>query len=126
LSSAELHARAWSIVHPLFQQAQESAREVYKHLQGTDSQRVSNDVAEIVAAAAFERVEGLFVAAHEQRWGTFDAETGQVELHDEQQPTDRDLLSVAAVHTMLNEGWLFVVDREELPDEAPLAAVFRY
>jgi hypothetical protein len=126
LSAGELHQQAWSIVHPLFEQAQERARDVYKHLEGTESERATNDVEEIVRAAYFERVEGLFVAADAQRWGTFDPETGEATLHDEQQPGDRDLLSLSAVHTMLNEGWLFVVDGEEVPNGAPAAAILRY
>ncbi len=126
LSPEQLHTRAWSIVHPLFERTQESARDVYKHLQGTETERVSDDVAEIVAAAHFERVEGLFVAADEQQWGPFDPETGAVELHDEQQSGDQDLLSLAAAHTMLNGGWLFTVDREQVPNGGPAAAVFRF
>ena len=126
LSPESLHTRAWSIVQPLFQQAEEQARGVYKHLEGTESDRVSDDVAHVVQAAAFGRVEGLFVSRNEQRWGTFDEESGEVDLHDEQQPGDRDLLALAAVETMLNEGWLFVVDGEDVPDEGPLAAVFRW
>ncbi len=126
LVPADLHRRAWSVVHPLFQQAQDNARDMYHHLQATHPDRASNDLEDIVPAAVFQRVEGLFVAADACRWGSFDPGTGEVERHDERQPGDRDLLSVAAVHTMLNDGWLFVVDREQVPDGAPIAAVFRY
>jgi hypothetical protein len=126
LSAGELHQRAWSIVHPLFEQAQERARDVYRHLEGTESDRASNDVEEIVRAAYLGRVEGLFVAADAQRWGTFDPETGEATRHEEQEPGDRDLLSLAAAHTMLNEGWLFVVDREEVPNGGTAAAILRY
>lgn len=126
LNLEDLHTRAWSIVQPLFEQAQEQARDVYKHLQGTESERVSDDAAEVVQAAAFGRVEGLFVARDAQRWGTFDQASGDVDVHEEQQPGDRDLLAVAAAQTMLHEGWLFVVDGEDVPDEGPLAAVLRW
>jgi hypothetical protein len=126
LSLEDLHNRAWSVVQPLFEQAQEQARDIYKHLQGTESARVSDDVAEVVQAAAFGRVEGLFVARDEQRWGTFDRESGEAEIHEEQESGDRDLLAVAAAQTMLHEGWLFVVAREAVPDEGPLAAVLRW
>jgi hypothetical protein len=126
LSAEALHQRTWSIVHRLFEQAEERARDVYKHLRGTESDRVSNAVEEIVPAAHFERVEGLFFAADDQEWGTFDPESGEVVLHDEQQPGDRDLLDLAAVQTMLNGGWLFVVDGEQVPDGGPAAAILRY
>jgi hypothetical protein len=136
LSAEELHREAWPIVRSTFSQAQERAEETYHHLSGTESERVSHDIEEVVRAAAFGRVEGLLVARDEQRWGAFDEETGAVELHGEQQPGDQDLLDVAAVQTMLHEGWLFVVDGEDVPPadgqggpgarEHSLAAVLRW
>lgn len=126
LSAAELHRRAWAIVQPLFAQPEEQAREVYRHLKGNDSGRASNDLREIVPGAVFERVEGLFVAAGDQQWGVFDPTEGEVVLHDEQEVGDRDLLSLAAAHTMVNGGSVFVVEREEVPGKGPAAAVFRY
>lgn len=126
MTAQELHQRTWAIVRPRFAQAQEQAREVYEHLKESDNERVSNEIEEIVRAAVFERVEGLFTAVDEQQWGVFDAETGEVKLHEDQQSRDRDLLDLAAVHTMLNGGWLFVLDREHVPNGAPMAAIFRY
>ncbi len=126
LDPAELHQRVWPIVRPLFSQAQEEAEAAYQHLAGTDDDRVSNDVEEVLQAATFGRVEGLFVARGEQQWGTFDEESGAVDLHDEQRPGDRDLLDAAAVQTMLHEGWVFVVDADEVPGEGALTAVFRW
>ena len=126
LSSEALHQRAWRVVEPLFRQAEENAWEAYEHLKGTEKDRVSDDVERVVKAAAFGRVEGLFVARGAHEWGTFDREAGDVAIHEEQKPGDRDLLDVAAVETMLHEGWLFVVDPEDIPDEGLLAAVLRW
>jgi hypothetical protein len=121
-----LHAEAWSLVEPLFLQKQEQAVDVYRHLAGTGSERASKEVNEVVRAAYFERVEALFVALDEEQWGTFDPESGEVERHEQMEPRDRDLLNVAAVHTMLNGGSVFALTRDAMPDSAPLAAVFRY
>jgi hypothetical protein len=126
LDPAELHRRVWPIVRPLFSQAQEEAESAYRHLSGTDDDRVSNDVAEVVQAATFGRVEGLFVARGEQQWGIVDEESGAIDVHEEQQPGDRDLLDAAAVQTMLHEGWVFVVDADDVPGGGALAAVFRW
>jgi len=126
LTPVELHQRAWAIVQPLFAQPEEQAREVYRHLEGTDSGRASSDLREIVPAAVFERVEGLFVASDHQQWGAFDPTAGGVSLHDEQKVGDRDLLDLAAAHTMVNGGWVFVVEGEGVPGGGPSAAVFRY
>ena len=126
LDAESLHRRAWPIVRPLFSQAQERAEAAYQHLSGTSSERVSDDTEEVVRAAIFGRVEGLFVTREEQQWGTVDEEAGEVDIHRELQAGDRDLLDIAAVQTLLHEGWLFVVEAEELPGEGPLTAVFRW
>lgn len=126
LDPAELHRRAWPVAQPVFERAEERARETYRHLQGTKPERVSDRVEEVVRAAAAGRVDGLFVSRDEELWGRFDQESMSVEMHEEQQPGDRDLLDVAAVQTMLHDGWLFVVGREAVPDGGPLAAVLRW
>lgn len=126
MDAEELHRRAWPIVGPLFSRAQEQAEGAYQHLSGTDDERASNDVEEIVRAAAFGRVEGLFVARDQREWGTLGDDFGAVEVHEKQQAGDRDLLDVAAVQTLLHEGWLFVVEDEDVPGEGSLAAVLRW
>ncbi|MFW6082830.1 MAG: hypothetical protein ACOC8C_02110 [Chloroflexota bacterium] len=126
LSLADLHRRAWPSVQPLFRQAEEQAREVYEHLLGTESDRVSNKVEEVVSVSAVGRVEGLFVARDLEVWGRWQEAEGVMERHEEQRPGDRDLLDVAAVNTMLHEGWLFVVDAEDVPGGGSVAAVFRW
>lgn len=134
LSREELHTRAWEIVGPLFQASREEALDVYHHLSGDDSERSSDELrkrasdklAEIVPAAYYERVEALFVALDTQRWGTFDPDTGEVDLHDEAEPLDKDLLDFAAAHTLLNGGAVYAVEREAVPGDGDIAAVFRY
>jgi hypothetical protein len=121
-----LHAEAWALVEPLFQRQQEQAFDAYMHLSGTDSERASNELREIVPAAYYERVEALFVALDQERWGTFNPQTAEVDLHREAQPGDRDLLDLAAARTMLNGGSVFVLTQDAVPHSAPLAAVFRY
>jgi hypothetical protein len=142
LDQEELHALAWDIVAPLFQASQEEALDVYHHLSGDDGEqpfdelrtrpidelrtRASDELAEIVPAAYYERVEALFVALDTQRWGTFDPDTGDVDSHDQAEPFDNDLLDFAAAHTLLNGGAVYAVEREAVPGDEDIAAVFRY
>jgi len=49
-----------------------------------------------------------------------------VELHDQAAPGDEDLLDLAAARTFLNNGIMYTVRPEDVPDGTPLAAVFRY
>jgi hypothetical protein len=126
MSAEELHEVAWAILHPRFLATQKEATVRYRRLAGAGSERVSSDLKEIVPAAYHGRVETLFVAVGLQQWGSFHPDTNVFQLRDEPQPGDEDLLDSAAVHTFLNGGTVYAVEPVEVPDEAPLAAVFRY
>ena len=126
LRAEELHEQAWAIVQPLFLAAHKKAAAQYRQLAGAGSEQASNDLKEVVPAAYHGRVETLFVAVGPQRWGTFDLDTSEVYLHQEAEPSDEDLLDLAAVQTLSNSGTVYAVEPEKVPDEAPLAAVFRY
>jgi len=124
LEPAELHAQAWKVVEPYFQQAQEVAAEHYGNATGQGL--ASSDIQEIVPAAYNGRVNHLFVAVGEHQWGTFDPAQNRVNLEQEASPTNEDLLDFAAAHTFLNSGAVFAVNPEDVPEKGAIAAVFRY
>ena len=68
----------------------------------------------------------MFVATELQQWGSFDPDTDEVYLHPAAEPGDIDLLDFAAVHTILNGGTVYSVAAEQMPDNTPLATIFRY
>jgi hypothetical protein len=124
LRPEELHARAWTVIRPLFLKVQEEAAARYRALAGTG--KATGDIKLIVPAAYHGRVETLFVIAGMERWGTYGRETGEIHLHRKPRPGDEDLFDVAAVHTFLNRGTVFMVEPEKMPGGAGLAAIFRY
>jgi len=127
ISVEELHKRAWTIVQPHFQQAQEEAAAKYRLLAGTG--QASNNIREILPASYYGRVETLFVAIGHQQWGTFDRITNTVNLHVNPEPGDEDLLDLAAAQTLSHGGTVYAVDAEKVPDDqthGPIVAVFRY
>ena len=126
LSLEELHAQAWPLVEPIFQQARSDALDAYHHLAGNSDARAGQTLEEIVSAAYFQRIDTLFTPVGTQRWGHFDADANRVDLYDEAQPGADELLDFAAVHTLLNGGAVYVLDATEMPNGAPLAAIFRY
>jgi hypothetical protein len=123
-SLEELHAQAWPLVQPFFMQAQEKATAQYGQLAGTG--QATADVKEAVLAAHHGRVDVLFVAVGVQVWGSVDLSTKAVKVHQDPQPGDQDLLDLAAIQTILNGGTVYASEPEQVPDGAPLAAVFRY
>jgi len=126
LQDGVLHQRAWAIVQPQFQAAQQAAAAAYRQLAGTG--RTSNNLAEVVPAAAGGRIETLFVPVGGQRWGAFDAGSNTVTAHTDAQPGDVDLLDLAAAETLRHRGRVFAVTADQIPDghPDPVAAIFRF
>ncbi len=126
LSAQELHDRAWALLEPHFQRAQDKAAAQYQEFAGTG--RASHDVKTIVSSALHGRIDSLFVAVGIQQWGVLE-NGGDVELHDVRQPGDQDLLDLAAVETLAHAGSVYAVDADSVPKPSAgssVAAVFRY
>lgn len=124
LSGDKLHGMALPIIEPLLEQKRAKAEERYRQNAGTGL--TSRDIAEIVSAARNGRVKVLFVARGVQQWGTFDPEAVTVEVSDAQEPGREDLLDLAAMETFLNGGTVYAFERDDMPDQSHVAAVFRY
>ncbi len=120
----ELHKQAWPIVEPLFHHNQQSAMALYQQLAGTGT--TSSDIKEIVSATYCQRVDSMFVPIDREIWGKFDPDTMTVDLHSEPEPDDEDMLDLAAIQTLINGGKVYTVKSQEMPNGAPLAAIFRY
>jgi hypothetical protein len=106
LSNQELHDRAWALVRPHFEEAQHQAAAQYRQLAGTG--RTASELNQVVSAAYHGQVETLLVALGRQSWGRFDPATGQLHQHEQTEPGDEDLLNLAAVHTLLRRGAVFM------------------
>ncbi len=126
LKLRELHDEAWQIVQPLFYQDKNTAIALYQQLAGEGNSRASSDIQEIVAAAYYQKVDTLFVPIGWQIWGKFDPETMNVDVHPEPELDDEDMLDFAAIHSLLNGGRVYTIKPEEMPNSAPVAAIFRY
>jgi hypothetical protein len=124
LSAGELHAKAWSVVQPHFEEAQKQA--LVKYSEQAHSDWTSHDADEIIAATRRGRVDTLLVAAGHHVWGTVDEETGDVERCDRDLPQAEDLVDYATVHTLRNGGQAFVLPPERLPAGNQMIALFRY
>jgi hypothetical protein len=124
LSVDELMTMAWRLVEPIFRQAQAEARATYKRY--AETEQASDDLATILSAAHFGRVDTLFVTVGVQQWGTFDPKTQQLQLSEANRGDTSDLLNLAVIQTFLKGGTVYAVEAEHMPTKQPLAAVFRY
>jgi hypothetical protein len=81
----------------------------------------------VVPAAAFGRVEVMFVVLDERLPGVFDQKKNQVTVTTDGDPASEDLLDLAAVETVKNGGRVHAVKKERMPEEhAAVAAILRY
>lgn len=125
MSDKELHEAAWEIVRPIVEATQGERAALFQQFSGQGDDRAVDTLDGVVPAAYFQRVDTLFIQQGEMRWGTFDAESSTVDVHDEQQQNDNDLLYLAAVETLKNGGKVYAVD--DIPGtDSPVAAILRY
>lgn len=126
VSDSELHRRAWEIVEPLFRQELERAKDRYQMHAGREDGLAVQALEDVVPAAYFQRVETLFYDPNQDRWGSFNAETGEVELHDAMNEHSVDLVDLAVRHALLNGGEVYAVAPEDMPGDHVAAAVLRF
>ncbi len=124
LRDEELRNRGWKLLEPGFKREREVAADRLRTVEGTG--HASEDLREIVPAAASGLIDTLFVALDEQQWGRFDRTSGTVSRHYEKKPGDEDLLDVTAISTFLTGGRVYALNEEEMPVDAPVAAILRY
>ncbi|MHB9028555.1 MAG: baeRF7 domain-containing protein [Candidatus Latescibacterota bacterium] len=124
MNMRDLHAQAWKIVEPIFQERRKQAIERYMNSNGLPI--TSRKIEEIVPASADGRIDTLFIDDTVHIWGLFDGDDRTVTLHDREQTGDGDLLDLATVNTLQNGGTVFNLKREDMPEESPVSAIFRY
>jgi hypothetical protein len=124
LKDEEIQKRAWSLLQPYFRKNREAAVSLF--YQQASKGLASTDLTTVIPAAHQGRVDTMFVALDEQRWGRYDPETGLLDLHSQSQPGDCELLNLGAIHTALNSGDIYASYREDMPGSEPLAAILRF
>jgi hypothetical protein len=123
----DLHRMANELIEPHLSSLRHKQQDTYRELAGTG--KASYDINDIAPAAIDGRIDTLFVVKGSHKWGTIDRADNSVQLKAHTDPGVQDLVSKAAVETVLNGGHTFFVEKEHLPenvDEAEMAAVFRW
>lgn len=126
LRPEELQEQAWHIVETYFQQETKKTVEQYQQLADTD--KATDNVDEIVAAAVNGRVDKLILSVENQIWGAFNPKDGKVIRSSNGQSKKHNLalLDFTAMNTLQNGGTVCALSQDEMPTDSPIAAVFRY
>lgn len=122
---SKLHEAAWEKLEPLLKKARGEAADLYRQYKGQGKERVSADIGQVLAAAFGGRVETLFISRRRQVWGEFDPTSQELALAEGEGNGAVDLLDLAAGQTLLSNGRVYASD-EALPDDSPIAALYRW
>ena len=126
LRPEELQEQAWRIVETYFHQETKKTVEQYQQLADTD--KATDNIEEIVAAAFNGRVDKLILSVENQIWGSFNPKNGKVICSSNGQSKEYNLalLDFTAMNTLQNGGTICALSQDEMPTDSPIAAVFRY
>lgn len=126
LDEGALHEAAYALVRPRFDAERGAAGERLAALLGRGDERAATGMEEVVRAAYQGRVDTLLLAEGESLWGRYDEGVDEVATGQEFAETGEDLLDAVAVRTLRHGGTVYVLPEEEMPGDAPAAAILRY
>jgi hypothetical protein len=121
-SDEELREEAANAVAPLFDQEREGFAERF----GTAASQseASTDLTEVIQAAMQGRVDSVMVNSSTEVWGNINTEKQTIEMAEGE--TGVDLTNAAIVETIRTGGEAYATTGEQMPQNAAVAAIFRY
>ena len=120
----DIQERAWEAVSDLLQQPRRDALERYANQAGTGE--TGTGLEEVILAGVDGRIDTLFLAQDAFRWGSFDPENRKFAYFDGPSVQAEDLIDRAGVEALRTGANIFPLPEEEMPDNAPVAAIYRY
>jgi hypothetical protein len=120
-----LHEEAMTVLRPDIASELEEMKKKFSEALAGGEASFSTD--EIVRAAGDGRINALFLVKGGQEWGHYDPTIRKVAHMEKPQAGATDLVEYAAMHTFLQGGKVFQVERSEMPRPAgSMNAIFRY
>lgn len=119
-----VHDEANVLLESYFDQGKNQKKK--KYLEAPD-QKILSKTGEVIKASFAGQIETLFVEKGRVLWGSYDEETGEVEMREDKKPLDHCLLDTASRNTFLKGGEVFIEEISDLPESGfPLNAVLRF
>ncbi|GAB3274626.1 hypothetical protein GCM10027347_47630 [Larkinella harenae] len=123
----ELHRMANDLLGDSLEEKRQLRIKQYQDNSGSD--RVSDELVQLLEAAATGRIEALFVGAQAEQWGRFDDSTLTTDLHDEAREDSESLIDTLALLTLRYGGEVYVQEEVNLlENRQPVlaAGLFRF
>jgi len=122
MNNKELREKSWEIIGSHIHDYLEDIKERYMELKSSD--KSSADLEKIVEAAHYGKVDTLVLNKLAEKAGVFVEDQNEVKLMDNTK--DYDLYNYAAVETIKNGGSVYSIEKNEMPEENDILAIYRY
>lgn len=124
LSDKTINEKGWEVIKSHFLKDMYEALDQFGDLSNSDKQ--SDNLTQVVQSSHYGKVDSLFVPIGGQSWGRFDTDEDTVHHSMEQRNGDYDLINMAAIKTLHQGGNVYALNKEDMPQQAAIAAIFRY
>lgn len=122
ISEGEILNKAWKVVKPYIDNYKIEAINKYENLIG--SEKIDTDIRKILQDAYYGKIDSLFIEKDSEKRGFFDHDTEKIEVKNNSKSID--LYNEAAVHTIMNGGEIYILNKKEMPANEKIAAIYRY
>jgi hypothetical protein len=126
MDQEELHAAARQVASQHSRPASATALERLEMGLSDEDTPASDELEELVSAAADGRVETLFIDPEAHVWGRYDHASRRLSIESQSGAGNEDLLDLMAANTLVNGGEVFALPEEKARSAGPAAAVMRY
>ena len=124
LGDQELLELALPLVEQFSKESLNKALQQYKKHLGTA--RISHQLEEILKAAGEGRVEALFTPLGQELWGKVPNDGELAKTNSQPEAGDTPLLNCAVRHTFKHGGTPYIIDNQDMPEDQPMLAYFRW
>lgn len=120
----ELTAKTRSILDGLYAEELEEVRDAYHSKKGQGL--ASSDLDEVARAAVYNAIDLLLVDMDQRIPGYLDEETGIVEVSETDDAANYGVIDEVLRRALIVNGRVYAVRAEDMPEDAAVAATFRY
>jgi hypothetical protein len=122
MNKKELREKSWEIIDSHIHDYLEEIKERYMEIKSSD--KSSSELEEIVEAAHFGKVDTLVLNKLAEKAGVFIEDENEVKLMENTK--DYDLYNYAASETIKHGGLVYSIEKEKMPEETDILAIYRY
>jgi len=122
LNKKELRKKSWEIVESHLHDYLKDVKDKYLELK--TGEKSSSKLEDIVEAAHYSRVSTLMLNKKAEKAGVFVEDENEIKVMGNDK--DYDLYNFAAVQTIKNGGEVYSLEKDEMPEDKDILAIYRY